>query len=398
MNRLISEVLDAPEPHFSHAIKNWELLSGGSGHDLRLLSDIAQARVHALRELQLDETDTTQRELFFALRQRATATNQEMTALLKINDNDTSEEVVLKIIAFIDSLSIQREVWIMKHSVVKQLLKKHCPKKLLKILGLRSIDSVIKRTSAYELLALAYQTETPEWTLKMHTYFKKLKPTDFQAGRSSVYTTDKNRVAKLHKGGYASSNILLPNYETGTVLVVLPSQRFPLDVIAITLSLLQTLYELRVYSAYFRLISVKPDFGPRLYNLMRNGLPGKLRETEIGWKVLQRHLAQSSEAFKDVEQPHLQYDDIVLTTPLQALAEVIPSMHFWNEHNHIFMAGEGTPVSFHLLDVATNASNQLAPESGLRAHLQQQLWEELGLRYLQSPEIELFVLEEHAND
>lgn len=392
MSRLISDILNAPEPRFSHAVHSWERMSGQTGHDIRLVSEIVQQCKQALKALGLDDTDTTPRELFFALKHRAVSTNQQLENELKINAGDSPEEVITKITALIDTLALQRDVWAVKHTVVKQLLRQQPPKKLLKILGLRSIDSVLKRTSAHELLSLAYQVEPIEWTNKMRARYKKLKPVDFQTSSSSMFIVGKPRVEKLHKGGYKSSRIVVPNYETGTILVVPPAGRFPLDVLAMTLALLQTLYDLRVYSAYFRLISVKPRFGIRLQLVVQQGLPGTLTETEIGWSVLQRHFTYSPESFDSIEQPHLQHEDITLVAPLTALQETLPDISFWSDHAHVFMGDGSKPISLHLMDVVTNTSNQLSYEHSTHAHLQQQLWEELGLRYLQNETIRTAVI------
>ncbi len=383
MSRVISDIIGAPEPHFSHTLKNWERVTGGSGHDLRLLSDIAQSRKKAVTALQLDHTDTTPRELYFALRHHAVQTNDQLMVKLGISNDDTSDEIVAKIVLFIDSLSISRDVWTIKHAVIKQLLIKHVPKKTLKTLGLRSIDSVLKRSSAYELLAIAYQIESLEWSKKMHTFLKKLHPTDFQATKSEIFTLNVSRAEKLHKNGHDTTKIVFSTPETGTVLAVPPTQRFPLDVVAITLSLLETLYELRVYSAYFRLVSTDSHFGTRLHQIIHNGISGKISEGEIGWKVLQRHFNHDRPAFDELEQPHLQYEDIALFTPLQALAEAIPEFDFWNQNSHVFMVSDSKPVSMHLFDVVTNASNQLPLEKSVYLHLQQRLQEELMLRYMQ---------------
>lgn len=358
-------------------------MSGGNGHDLRLVSDITLARKRALKSLNLDETDTTSKELFFALRHRAVKTNVELENALDISSTESSTEAISKIIAFIDTLEINRDVWAVKHAVIKQILKKHCPKKTLKLLGLRSIDSVLKRTNANEILALAYQVETVEWKTKLHGYYKKLKPTDFQATTSQVFVVNELRTERLQKGGYNTSHIVVPNHETGTIMIVPPAQRFKLDTLALTLALLQTLYELRVYSAYFRLISVKDNFGTRLHKALHGGLNGKIQETEIGWKVLQRHFSHTPATFKTIEQPHLQHEDVLLVTPLNALVDTIPQMKFWDEYSYVYMADNQHPVSLHLLDVVTNASNELSYENSVHMHLSQQLWEELGLRYLQ---------------
>ncbi len=257
---------------------------------------------------------------------------------------------------------------------------------------------MLKRSNAYELLALAYQVETPEWINKMHGYFKKLTPSDFQSTRSCVFIVDQTRVTKLHDGGYKRSNIIVTNHETGTVLLLPPAERFPLDAVALTLSILQTLYELRIYSAYFRVLSVKTNFGLCLLTLVTDGLPGKLRHNQIGWKVLQLHFATNGSSFKSVEQPHLQYEDITVTTPLSVLAKILPSASFWNKNSVVFMVTDTIPISMHLLDVVVNASNQLPQKAATNTHLQQELWDQLSLRYLQHYNVESAVIEELTGD
>lgn len=392
MSRLISEILNAPEPRFNHTLHGWEQMSGRTGHDVRLISDIVQKRKKVLRALQLDETDTTPQELFHALCHRAVVTNEALATELKISDTDTSEAVINTIIAFIDTLSIKRDIWTIKHTVIKRLLKKQPPKKLLKVMGLRSIDSVLKRTSAPELITLSFQLESEEWATKIRAQYKKLKPTDFQSYTSSVFVIDSSRVQKLHAGGYTSSRVVVPNYETGTIVVVPPASRFNMDVLAITMALLQTLYDLRAYSAYFRLISVKPEFGAKLHKAVQYGLPGKIHDLEIGWTVLQRYFTESAESFEAVEQPHLQYDDMILISPIEALSEAVPEIRFWSDNGHVFMLDARKPVSMHLMDVITNASNKLPYEKSVHMHLQRQLWEELGLRYIQHDDLRNLVI------
>lgn len=398
MSRVISDILNAPEPHFSHVIKQWEQSSGKAGQDIRLVSEISHARKKALKSLHLDEIDTTPRELFFALRHRAIQTNQELEKVLGVTQQLTPTELINKIVSFVDDLAINRDVWVVKHAVTKQILLKQCPKKTLKILGFRSIDSVLKRSNANEILALAYQIESPEWVSKLHVQHKKFTPTDFQATRSQMFIIDEAKAAKLQKGGYSTSRIIVPTYETGTVMIVPPAKRFELDTLALTLALLQTLYELRVYSAYFRLNSVKDNFGSLVHGAIHDGLGGSIKETEIGWKVLQRHFNRKPEAFEDVEQPHLQQDDILLVAPLDALLDRLPDMEFWRDHTYVYMFDGERPVSLHVLDVVTNASNNLGYENSVHMHLSQQLWEELGLRYLAHDIIHKEVIERYGDD
>ncbi len=384
---MLSDILGAPEPHFSHNLRNWERLSGGNSHDVRLTSDIVHGRRKVVQQLGLDVDDTTAKELYFALRHRAAETNLQLEKRLAITGEDTPQDVAKKIVTFIDSLTLNRDVWVVKHACIKQLLKKQPPKKTLKALGLRSIDSVLKRGSGYELLTIAYHTEPAEWTNKVHGCFKKLNSTDFQAVKSQIFIVDKNRAEKLRKGGFNSHRIIIPNFETGTVMLLPSPRRFPQDTLAMTLAILQTLYEARVYSAYFRLRSVKPDFGEYFCDAILNGLRGNIKEHEIGWKVLQRYFAQNPQSFANVEQPHLQHEDVDVELPIETLAREFADSHmpFWADAAYIFVADDDEPVSMHLLDVVTNASNQRQHTEGSTDYVQQRVWEELSHRYMQNP-------------
>jgi hypothetical protein len=387
VSRLISDILQAPEPHFSHTIQQWEQISNRPGHDARLISDIAQRRQEALRTLKLDEADTTPKELFYSLRHYAGSSNRQLEEAIGVKATDTPKQAIEKIIKFVEELNIPREVWVVRHTAIKELLKKQPPKKLLKVLGLRSIDSVLKRGSAYELLTLANCVESPEWREKFRLKLKKLKPSDFRVNEINIFQMAPTKAEKLRKSGAAARSSLVNNYETGSVLVIPPGRRFDLDVLGLTAALLQSLHDLRVYSSYFRYISLRPDFGTALYSVLRSGLPGGLSDLKIGWKPLQRHFNNTPESFKKLEQPYLQYDDVVVVAPLDALGTTIPDLQFWKDKGFSFLYLD-TPVSMHLMDVVVNASQRLPYEKSTHEYLRHRLWEELAYRYLESPPIQ----------
>lgn len=388
MSRLISDILQAPEPHFSHTIQSWEQLSNRPGHDARLISDVARIRQDAIKTLRLDEADTTPKELYYALRHHAAGTNKDLEKATGISESDKPYQVIEKVVGFVSTLEIPRQVWSIKHTVIKELLKKQPPKKLLKTLGLRSIDSVLKRSNAYELLAMSYQIESADWKEKLQGRFKRLKPADFQAKDGDIFVLDPAKTEKFSKAGYASVQSVIPNYETGTILIIPPKKRFDIDTLGLVLSLLELLHSLRVYSAYFRHSSLKSDFGQQVYSVLRSGLPGKVQELKIGWKPLQRHFNRFPASFSLVEQPYLQYGDVVIVSPLDALGKTIPGMDFWKDKDFAFLYVDGEPVSMHLMDIILNASNRVPYERSSCNYLRAGLWEELGTRYLQSSPIQ----------
>jgi hypothetical protein len=397
VSRILAQVLSVKEPYFSHAIQDLERLSGNHSHDVRVISDIVHTQKNVLQELGLDQHDTTPKELFFALRHRALQTESELQRAIGITDAETPLKTVEKIITFIDSLSVNRNVWAVKGSVIKSLLKEQPPKKLMKVLGVRSVDSMLKRSSPCEILALSYEFENSEWTQKFHARFKNLQPSDFQETKSQLYILAPARAEKLRKAGYRGSRIIVPNYETGTVLIVPPKTRFGLDVLALTLAILQTLYELRVYGAYFRHLAVQPSFGVNIASVLKHGLPGSIQSATIGWRVLQRHFNQHPRSFDLVEQPHLHYDDVTVTPPSEALAQALPSMKFWNAHKSACMQDGTFIVSAHPLDVITGGSNGLQYGTAHHHHLRLHVWENLASRYLQHHPVQVLVLNKIDN-
>jgi hypothetical protein len=398
MNRLISDILDAPEPGFSHALQSWEAKNGRKGHDVRLISDISTGRKKAIGELGLDENDTTPSELFYTLRHKAATANDSFVKTIGAKPEDSPEELLNKLVKYIESLEISRDVWTIKHPVIKQLLKKQPPKKLMKTLGLRSVDSMLKRINSYELLSIAYRVESSEWTQKMHGQLKKLTPSDFQSGKSCIFVVDTAKADKLRKAGFQSSNLILPNYETGTVLMLPSSKRFNLDALTLALTLLQVLHDLRIYSAYFRHISVKGGFGLRLHKVLHDGLPGSINSGQIGWRAIQRHMSRNPDSFHKIEQPHLQYEDIAVAHPGIALAKKVPDLVFWGGKQHLFLLDGKKPVSMHLMDVVLNASNQLDYDRSSHHYLRAHLWDELGSRYLEDEPILAMVVEDIEKD
>lgn len=397
MSKIISDILEAPEPHFSHRLREWEKVSGNPSHDARLASDVAQRRREMLRVFELDLEDTTPKEFYFALKHRARNDNQYLLNHIKIKDTDSPKDLVSAIVKFVESLDTPREIWVIKQSALKLLLKKNPPKKLMKVLGIRSIDSMLKRSNVNELLALAYELENTQWTDKFRESLKKLKPGDFQATKSSIDVVSQEREKKLRGSGFHATRIVKPVYETGSILVVPPAGRYNGDGLSIALSLIQALIDTRVYSAYFRFISVNPSFGENFYRSISQGLPGVsvYKTLGIGWPALQRHVVRSNDALARLEQPHLQIDDIHNRGPIEILASALPEFGFWAHNDYVFYHEKNAkPVSSHLIDVITNISNNADYEHATRGFMQMRLWEELCLRYLSHENIENHALED----
>lgn len=392
MSRLISDILNAPEPHFSRAVQSWERSSNNAGHDIRLISEVSAARKKVIKNLGLDENDTTPRELYYALRHKAASTNKKFEEKLGIKPENSPDEIIAKIIKYVESLKLPNETWAIKPASVKRILKKTPPKKTLKTLGLRSIDSVLKRSNPYEILAESRRLEGPDWQKKINQQLKNMKISDFQAGKIQIFSTGAETSQKMKKSGMKKGSVVAGSYETGSILIISPARRFEMDSVGLALLIIHEISEVRAYSTYFRHTSVMADFGALFLQAINRGLPGKLRDAKIGWKPLHNHLSKNEDSFSKVEHPYFQHEHVV-SVPLPKIYETaLPDADFWKGGHVVFMNEKDNIASMHPLDVVINASNQLPFEKSTSFYLRNAIWEELGERYLTSEPIELTVI------
>ena len=97
-------------------------------------------------------------------------------------------ETLTKIKAKVDKLDIPMTCWAIKHSVAKKLLKQTPPKKVMKLLGYRSVDSMLKRENIDELFGSLRFVESDQWLIMFVKTYKKLQPQDFETRKIKIRT------------------------------------------------------------------------------------------------------------------------------------------------------------------------------------------------------------------
>jgi hypothetical protein len=302
-----------------------------------------------------------------------------------INPEDTPIELVNKVVNWLDRQPIHREVWVIKSSIVKATLKKHPSKVVMKTLGLRSVDSMLKRNSPCELLPIAMGLEKPEWRTKFRNTYKKLRPNDFQVKEISIHIfSDTERIKKLKKAGFPTSRVVSPNAELGGLLVIPPNERFEGDTLAVAVSLIEAIADIRRYSAYYRALSVRKDFGQRIFEVSEKGiLSASSKLSHVGWNSLHKHLIGNKEFFENIEQPYFEHNDLHVSSAAGLLQQFDPKFGFWNDRDYVFYFKDNYPaVSMNIIDVVTNYSNRRNYSDSFAAYGRARLWEELWSRYL----------------
>lgn len=384
MSKVISDILGQDRLKFRHNIESWEKRAGSPSHDLHLYSDMRASAISAVEHLGLDPSDTISGELYFALQERARQDNLRLSDIIGISSADTPDKMLNKITKWVTKNSSNLDVWTLKASVVRTILKKSPPRVVMKSLGLRSVDSMLKRSNVAEILSLADELETSNYRTKLITAIKKVKPSDFDQRKVTFEEVDKKRIERLQKADFNLSKVVLPNYVLGSITIIPPTSRFPLDVLAVTMIISEILAEMRRHSAYYRTLSTRWDFGEQFAKVADMGIHHASRGlSEIGWNSIHKHLVGNEDFFARIEQPYLTIEEFRAEPAVAMLSRIDPAFKYWENLEYTFYHhGSEAPVSLNLIDVVINGANRHPYHLQQSAYGQAKLWEELWARYL----------------
>lgn len=388
MAGILSDLLGAEEPLFSLSLRQLERASGEQGRDVQLIGEIIQKMRYSTGVLGLDPTDTTGPELYAAQMLRIEQDNSRLASIL---GSDTPDDIVAVAPLIADRVRTgvsDSPVWVLKHVEAKKLLQGMPPKKLMKQLGYRSVDSLIKHESVDELFMAIRFSEGDAWLKKFNAQFARLAPSDFESRPLSVLVMDADKYGKLAQS-YVKEKLhaVVHSKEMGTVGIVplaLPGLR------GVTLKNLALAAhyanEVRLYSTFFKLKQVEAGFGELLVATLTAD-PSEavqLAGQYVHWRVVQRYLggledrAEKASSF----QPHIQPEDLEWQKTEEFLAGVDAEMGFWRGQSYVGKIYDGAPISFNLLDAAINYSHSLPYEKRYFRHFRDSVWNELFARYM----------------
>jgi hypothetical protein len=403
MSKMLSELLSATEPMFSLALKQLEQASGNSRADIRLTAEIV-GKVHMkTRALGLDPRDTTGKELYFGLLDMVKRHDEFLAKRLGGKDAADVQDMLPRIKTVVEKLNVPKNAWVLKHSVAKRLLKTNPPKKVMKQLGYRSIDSMLKRESIEEVYGALRFAESPQWLEAFIGKYRKLHPSDFETRQIEIIQLDANRWGSITKPFVEKKRHNVTHLkELGIILMLpMPIAQMPGITITVLPLLLHYVNEIRLYSAFFKLQQVKPEFGEILVDTLIAD-PGKhaiMAGQQIHWRVIQRYFGKlEHEYHPEIFEPHVQPEDLHWRKAEEILYRLEPALHFWHDMDYVGVMHQGKPVSFNLMDMALSYVNQLDYHDRAIFHFRESLWNELFMRYLGQKTLETQVLKQLDNE
>jgi hypothetical protein len=395
MTRVLAELLGSAPAAFREGLSRLEQASGHESTDVRLSTDVQQAAKRKLRELGLDAHDTTARELYAAITTRVGEDEQRLLRALKSRHGDV--DTVQAIAREIAAVPIPNSCFALKSSVAKQLLKAHPPKKTMKQLGYRSLDSMLKHETAAQVYAAARLVESVTWHKQLVDSYKKLHANDFEIRQMHVSTPSSQRWETLAANAVAQRKHNVLSFRELGEVVLLP---LPVDApagtsLASLLLALHDMNEIRAAGTYLKLCQVKPDFGSIVQSVVRDEptLSASIFTTPVNWQIIQRYYGRFADRYKsEVFEPHVQAEDLTWHSIEKVLHYIDPSLGFWRHTTHLGLLHDHEPVSMNVIDAALNFCNQLPFERRIMQYYRQSLWHELVIRYLKHDNVEQSVV------
>ena len=402
MTRFLSESLQAPEPFFRMHLRRLEQLHGHPNADIQLTTAINTSVRHKLRMLNLDPNDTTAKELYVALNEKLKSDESRLIKSLRTTaaTNISAEaEVVAGMALALEQLPLNKRCFALKAAPFKSLIKTQPPKKAMKSLGYRSLDSMLKHEPMAAILAAAVICELPTWQKHFIERYKKLTPRDFENRQLAIVHPNTKRWQQLtaaHVGRQKHNLLAFP--ELGAIVLMPLPVTAPVGAVTASLALaLHSLNDVRASSTFLKLCQVRPDFGLIVQSVAMNEpqLQAHLLDRRVPWQLVQRYYARLQQHFQgELFEPHISLDDLSWHGVEQAMSQIEPSLRFWQHSAHLGVLHDKKAVSLNIVDAALNVCNGLGFEQRVHSYFQKSLWHELLLRYLQPATVEATVLAE----
>lgn len=397
MSRIISELLGAKEPGFSLMIRRLEKSAGRPAADIRLAAEIEQKVKNKSRELGLDPDDSSPKELYSALIKLAALHDDHLRLALSINSSSNTQDVLKKVALAAQRLELPKSAWSLKPSAAKRCLTNVPPKNLMKLLGYRSLDSMLKRGDIAELYIGAQICESLLWIKRFTSELKKCQPHDFESRTVEVIVLDPKKWQQVaRKYSIKHRHNVAVSHELGVVaLLPLPKSDTKGLVLTILPLVLEMINEIRIQSAYLKMRQVKSGFGKSVAAVFAKETKPitQLDGMSLPWRTIHRHFSsKGKESYGDVFEPHIQAEDLLLKKAEESLYYLEPSLAFWRDLDFVGVATSDRPVSFNLVDMAINSMNNAPFGKQSVAHLKNSLWNKLLSAYMSQPSIESDIL------
>jgi hypothetical protein len=386
MSRL-SLFLQAKEPLFDTALHQLEERSGKKGIDVAVTAEIATKAAVFARKLGL-EPSCSGPELYAALTTLVKQQDAHLALSLGSKDPTAVATIIPLVVRRIDQIHMPRQCFALKYERAAQMLQKQPPEALMKRLGYTDCAAMCSKEDLAELFIAIRFTEGEEWLNEFNTLYKELTANDFEERQIRLVRFNPRKWGDVAAHFITKKKHLNTHSKEMGVIAILPPiaehmEAISLKVLTVTLHYYN---EVRLYSAYFKLLKRKKNFGAILSETLIADTPKIpiIKNHHIHWRVIQRYYGKIGESSKhpEVFQPHLQPEDLHWRSAEKMLYQLDSEMEVWRDMDYVAVLKGKDIVTFNLMDVVLSYANKIPYEERYLYHFREALWNEVFARYM----------------
>lgn len=388
MARVLRDLLNAEEPIFSESIRQLENISGRTGADIRLVTDITRKAQESMRLMGLEPALATGLELFAALNARIANDVERLTKIIGASLTDDIEHLIPYIINAANKVDFPRKVFVLKHDKAKEMLRQMPPNVLIQKLGYKNVEEMLDGEDFDEVYTAIRFSEGPDWLNRYNELFETVKAKDYETRDMKIIAMDHKKYVDLATPFVRRKLQNVTHVKEIGTIAVLPLHAKKVRGFALkTLPLLlHYLNEIKLYSTFFKLKSNKSNFGRTVVETLISD-PAEISQlagNKIHWRVIQKHLGRSGDGSFDgaLFQPHIQPEDLHWQRSEELLFDIDPELEFWKDLDYVGLIYDDLPVSFNLFDASLAYSAGVTYENRYVHHLRSSLWNEIFVRYM----------------
>ena len=384
MGQILTELLGVDERKFRDYIDRLEHVCMRPGVDIRLGAEIITRARQKIRDLQLDVEDTTSKELFFALRHRLVRDETQLRKKLGLsNEAKELEPNLQKLANAAQKLSSKEHALSLTSVGARRILEAVPPKRTLKLLKYRSLQSVLKRHDARVLYVLAAVVENESWHAQVHAKVRRLNAKDMQWQKVTCIVMPIAWYEKAYK--YLAPKGAVMTQDELAVVCVLPIADVRKDGVSVLLlsMMLQAATTISTKSLPYKQQALFQGFDSIIPKIANGEFPelASIHGLKPNWHMVYQLLGQRYLSLQN-EEAELEVFDLFWESTEMKLASLVSEMDFWTDTHFLGVVGKTSVVSMHVLDVAVALVSGAAFGTQTSEHLSSSLWNELQIRYL----------------
>ncbi len=255
MSAKLSLMLGKPEKEIAGFIAQMEDKLCYPSHDARLLAEVTQTVKRKIASLGLDPHDTTRQELYHALQAKFSRDTNLTDRALGIGPEAGFEARILRAIGISKHVVGKAEVWALKPTKARSVLRDLSPKRVMKQFGYRSAESMLKRENIGELYLMAPYVESSAWQASFAKATARLGSSDYALQAINFVQPTIDKWSSLPE----PFNLNICNKQTGSLTIWPAKAVVNAPVITLSLMLLRSAAQLGVKADNKALSAVHPS-------------------------------------------------------------------------------------------------------------------------------------------